>query len=155
MKKGILKMSEDILKDAVYKKNIAHRTETQVTINSANIIDNSDGQLFPSVYAEVQSTMGLDLIQLGALTGIRSFLQAATTPIWGWLSDRYSRKLILTLGCLLWGFFTVIMAFSTQFLDLLIFRAITGIGLAVIVPTTQSLISDYFPPKSEGKLLDY
>ena len=144
-------MSEDNLKDTVYKKNISHRTETQVTINTANIIDNSDGQLFPSVYAEVQSTLGLSIIQLGALTAIRSFLQAASTPIWGWLSDRYSRKRILTLGCLIWGIFTIIMAFSTQFIDLLIFRAITGIGLAVIVPTTQSLISDYFPPEKRGK----
>jgi MFS family permease len=34
---------------------------------------------------------------------------------------------------------------------MLIFRAFTGIGLSVIVPTSQSLIADYFPAATRGK----
>ncbi len=131
-------------------EKIEGRTATQVVINSANIIDNADGQLFPSLYAQIQSTTGLDVVQLGALTGVRSLLQAVTTPLWGWWSDRHSRKRVLAFGCFFWAIFTILTAFSIQYIDMLIFRAITGIGLAVIVPTTQSLIADYFPPKKRG-----
>jgi MFS family permease len=126
------------------------RTITQVTINSANIIDNADGQLFPSLYAQIQSTTGLDVVQLGALTGVRSLLQAVSTPLWGWWSDRHSRKRVLAFGCFFWAIFTILTAFSMQYIDMLIYRAITGIGLAVIIPTTQSLIADYFPPAKRG-----
>jgi MFS family permease len=129
---------------------IPGRTGTQVTINLANIIDNADGQIFPSVYEQIQGTLGLSVVELGNLTGVRSLLQAVTTPLWGWWSDKHSRKLVLAIGCFVWAIFTILVAFSVSFMDMLIYRAITGIGLAVIVPTAQSLIADYFSPKKRG-----
>ena len=129
---------------------IPGRTGTQVTINLANIIDNADGQIFPSVYEQIQGTMGLSVVDLGNLTGVRSLLQAITTPLWGWWSDKHSRKLVLAIGCFVWAAFTILVAFSVSFMDMLIYRAITGIGLAVIVPTAQSLIADYFSPSKRG-----
>ena len=133
------------------KRDIPGRTGTQVTINLANIIDNADGQIFPSVYEQIQGSLGLSVIDLGNLTGIRSFLQAIATPLWGWWSDKHSRKRVLALGCFIWAAFTILVAFSVSFMDMLIYRAITGIGLAVIVPTAQSLIADYFSPSRRGR----
>ncbi len=144
-------MVENKLHNKKHKEKVPGRTGTQVVINAANTIDNADGQLFPSVYEQIQGTLGLDIVQLGNLTGVRSLLQALTTPIWGWWSDKHSRKLVLAIGCFIWALFTILIAVSTQFIDLMIFRAITGIGLAVIVPTSQSLIADYFPPATRGK----
>jgi len=132
-------------------RKVPGRTGTQVTINLANIIDNSDGQIFPAVYEQIQGSTGLSIVDLGNLTGIRSLLQAVATPLWGWWSDKHSRKRVLAIGCFLWAAFTIMVAFSTLFIDMLIYRAITGIGLAVIVPTAQSLISDYFSPSKRGK----
>jgi MFS family permease len=132
-------------------RKIPGRRGTQLTINLANIIDNSDGQIFPAVYEQIQGSVGLSIVDLGNLTGIRSLLQALATPLWGWWSDKHSRKRVLAIGCFLWATFTILVAFSTLFIDMLIYRAITGIGLAVIVPTAQSLISDYFSPSKRGK----
>jgi MFS family permease len=132
-------------------RKIPGRRGTQATINLANIIDNSDGQIFPAVYEQVQGTLGLGVVELGNLTGVRSLLQAISTPLWGWWSDKHSRKRVLAIGCFLWAIFTILMASSGTFIDMLIYRAITGIGLAVIVPTAQSLIADYFLPQKRGK----
>jgi MFS family permease len=44
----------------------------------------------------------------------------------------------------------MLTALSSQYIDLLFFRAITGIGLAVIIPTTNSLITDYYAPQRRG-----
>jgi MFS family permease len=132
-------------------KKVEGRSKTQSAVNMANMTNNADAQLFPSLYAQVQSTLGLDIVQLGLITGIRSFAQSILTPMWGWWSDKYSRRLLLTLGCFLWGIFTFLTAFAIQYIDLFIYRLLTGIGLAVIVPTAQSLIADYYPPKERGK----
>jgi MFS family permease len=129
---------------------IPGRTRTQVAINLANIIDNSDGQILPALYEQIGLSLNLDAFQLGAITGVRSFLQAVTTPIWGWWSDRHSRKRVLSAGCFLWGIFTLLTSSAVGFVDIIIWRAITGVGLAVIVPTAQSLIADYFPPEKRG-----
>ena len=132
-------------------KNIPGRTGTQVTINLANVIDNANAQIFPSVYYQIQGSLGLSVVDLGNLTGVRTFLQAIVTPLWGWWSDKHSRKRVLAIGCFLWAAFTILVAFSVSFMDMLIYRAMTGIGLAVIIPTAQSLIADYFTPSRRGK----
>ena len=134
-------------------KNIPGRTGTQVTINLANVIDNANAQIFPSVYYQIQGSLGLSVVDLGNLTGVRTFLQAIVTPLWGWWSDKHSRKRVLAIGCFLWAAFTILVAFSVSFMDMLIYRAMTGIGLAVIIPTAQSLIADYFTPSRRGKAL--
>ena len=126
------------------------RTRTQVTINLANVIDNSDGQILSALYDQIGLSLSLNAFQLGTLEGVRSFLQSVTTPLWGWWSDKHSRKLALASGCFLWGFFTLMTSFSVGFVDMLVWRAMTGLGLAVIVPTAQSLIADYFPPEKRG-----
>lgn len=127
------------------------RNGTQVGANLTNIIDNADGQLFPSLYTQVQSSTGIDLVSLGEVTAVRSLLQSLTTPLWGAWSDRHSRKKLLAFGCFFWGLFTLLNGFGTTFDYLITVRAFTGIGLAIIVPTTQSLLSDYFPPDKRGK----
>src|SRR5271157_336692 len=148
---GRRKLSEIETDREKEKDLIAGRKETQIVMNTANIIDNADAQLFPSVYPQVQSSMGLSIEQLGLITGVQSLLQSLTSPIWGWWNDRHSRKKVLTFGLFVWGIFTILMAFALAFYDMLVYRAIIGVGLACIVPTTSSVIADFFPHESRGK----
>jgi MFS family permease len=131
-------------------------TMTQVIMNSANIIDNADAQLFPNVFNQVQTDFAshgvtITIGQLGWIVTIRSLLQAVTTPMWGWWNDRHSRKKVLAFGCILWGVATILMATSMSFVELLVYRSVTGVGLAVIIPTTQSVVADLIPPAYRGR----
>ena len=135
---------------------IPGKRRTAVTMNFANVVDNSDQYLFPTVYQNVQNEFAargtpLNFTQVSSITAVRSVLQSVTTPMWGWWSDRHSRRKVLAFGTWFWGVFTLLTALSSQYIDMLVFRAITGIGLAVIVPTTNSLISDYYSPEKRGK----
>jgi MFS family permease len=123
---------------------------TQVVVNLANTIDYADAQALPVLFPTLEAVEGYTLTQLGWISSVRAFLQALTTPIWGYLSDRYSRRGVLTFACAFWGLFTLLCAFAWDFTSLLVFRAIVGIGLAAIVPTTFSLIADYVPPERRG-----
>ena len=127
-----------------------HRHRTQLLINSASIIDQSDNQILPAIYNPLQQQLGFSLLQLGTLTSIQSLLQSVSTPFWGYLSDTRSRKTILSLGCLLWGFFTLLTGLSNTYIQMIYFRALTGIGLAVIIPTADSLITDLFFESERG-----
>jgi MFS family permease len=129
---------------------IPGRTRTQISVNVANVIDNSDGQILPALYEQIGYSLNLSALELGTITGVRSLLQAVTTPIWGWWSDKHSRKAVLACGCFLWGFCTLLTGLAVSYVNIIFWRAMTGIGLAVIVPTSQSLIADYFPPEKRG-----
>ncbi|MGC9777702.1 MAG: MFS transporter [Candidatus Heimdallarchaeota archaeon] len=131
------------------------RISTQVLINTANTIDNADGNVVTALYEPLQLNLGFNTEQLGAITTARALLQAVSSPIWGWFSDRFSRKLILAIGCLIWGVFTIILGFMNTFWGMFFVRALTGLGLAVIFPTAQSLIADYFPKSKRGQAFGY
>ncbi len=127
------------------------RVQTQVLINLANVVDYADGQMLPAVYGALERTLGFSPTQNGAITAARSLLQSLSTPFWGWLSDHHSRKKLLSSGSVLWGLFTIMVAFSWDFTSMLFFRVFTGIGLAVIFPTAQSIIADYFEEHERGR----
>ena len=150
MSKEKTKTAEDL--------RIPGRGRTNATMNLANITDAMDGQIFPAVYKNVQDefaartpSVTLGFASVGLITATRSILQSVSTPMWGWLSDRGSRKRILAIGCWFWAAFTILTAISLGYIDMLLWRALTGIGLAAIVPTTGSLVTDYFPPEKRGK----
>lgn len=141
---------QSTLSDEEKKEFRRDRLKTQILINSANVIDNADAQVLSSLYTPIQNSLNFSLTQLGTITTARALLQAVSTPFWGWLSDKFSRKLILSIGCFLWGIFTIVLGFLANFWGLLFVRALTGLGLAVILPTAQSLIADFFPGKKRG-----
>ncbi|MDD5702574.1 MAG: MDR family MFS transporter [Dehalococcoidales bacterium] len=72
-------------------------------------------------------------------------------PITGKLSDMYGRKvfyvgaiIIFTLGALLCGF-------SQTMTQIIIFRAIQGLGAGVMMANALTVVADLFPPVERGK----
>ncbi len=138
--------------DTVVQKEFSEdRKKSVALINSANIIDQADIQLLPAVYNSLESDLGFDPVQLGLITAIRSLLQSVLTPVWGYYGDKVSRKKLLAFGCYIWAFFTLMVALSTTFESMLIARALSGIGLAVLYPTASSLLADYYPENTRGR----
>jgi ACS family hexuronate transporter-like MFS transporter len=82
-----------------------------------------------------------------------TFLVAfALYPVWGYLFDRYSRRTLISISGIIWGVTTWLNTVPRTFLGFFFTRTLTGIDDA---PPSgmNSLVSDYFPPKSRGKAL--
>ncbi len=65
-------------------------------------------------------------------------------------AERYNRVVIITLAVAVWSLFTVLCGFAVSFLMLFLFRVGVSIGEAGCTPPAQSLIADYFKPKSRA-----
>lgn len=63
----------------------------------------------------------------------------------GWLTDRYSRRLIAGVSVAAWSVATALCGLSSNFVQLFVARMGVGIGEAGISPAANSLIPDYFP----------
>ena len=70
---------------------------------------------------------------------------AALLMIAGALGDRYGRRGALLTGTVIFGVGSVLSALATSGGELLAFRAITGVGAALIMPGTLSTITSVFP----------
>jgi len=128
------------------------RVRTLSTISFANLVNAGDTAMIPQLYPQIQSSkINPGLAELGGMYTASRMLQSLMAPVWGWWSDRSSRRRVLSIGCFIWGLFTILTGLAVQTIDLLIWQLFTAVGLAVIVPTTQSLVADYYPPEKRGK----
>jgi EmrB/QacA subfamily drug resistance transporter len=71
----------------------------------------------------------------------------------GSLGDRYGRRLVLGSGLFIFGIGSVLSAFSTSPGSLIAWRAIMGIGGALIMPSTLSIVTNVFPPAERGRAI--
>jgi EmrB/QacA subfamily drug resistance transporter len=71
----------------------------------------------------------------------------------GALGDRYGRKGCLTIGLMIYGSAAVASTLATQPVHLIITRALMGVGAALIMPATLSILTNVFPPHELGKAI--
>ena len=82
-----------------------------------------------------------------------SYMLASTVivPVYGKLSDLYGRKLFILAAIVIFLIGSVLSGFSQNMLQLIIFRAIQGIGGGAIFANAFATIGDLFPPSERGK----
>ncbi len=71
----------------------------------------------------------------------------------GALGDRFGRKLALQAGLVIFVLASVASAFAPTANVLIATRALMGIGGALIMPSTLSIITAMFPPKERGRAI--
>lgn len=74
------------------------------------------------------------------------------TPIFGKLSDMYGRKLFFLLGLIVFLIGSILCGAAQNMMQLIIFRAIQGIGGGALMPLAFAVIFDIFPPEQRGKM---
>jgi len=102
----------------------------------------------PQVMEEFNVTYG----QLGLVFSLTVLVAAVLYPVWGYLYDRYSRKILAGLAALIWGFTTIFNALSRTFSQFFATRLATGVDDAA-PPGIYSLVADYFEPYDRGKAM--
>jgi EmrB/QacA subfamily drug resistance transporter len=74
-----------------------------------------------------------------------------TAPIYGTLSDMYGRRPFFLVGMALFLLGSALSGLSQDMTQLIVFRAIQGLGAGAMLPIAQAIIGDLFPPAERGK----
>ena len=84
---------------------------------------------------------------------VTAYLLASTSmiPIYGKISDLYGRKVVVLAGVLLFLAGSVLSGQSRSMTELIIFRAVQGLGSAGIFSTAFTVVADIFTPAERGK----
>ena len=78
-----------------------------------------------------------------------------TVPVWGKLSDLYGRRLLYQIGIGVFLLGTLLSGFSTSMTQLIIFRAIQGLGAGALIPLGMTIIGDTFTVAERAKMQAY
>ena len=100
----------------------------------------------PSIVSDLQGLEHLSWV-------FTAYMLASTivVPIYGKLSDLYGRKMFLLSAIVIFMIGSILSGFSQSMTQLIIFRAIQGIGGGAIFANAFATIGDLFPPAERGK----
>lgn len=78
-----------------------------------------------------------------------------TVPVWGKLSDLYGRRLLYQIGIGIFLLGTLLSGFSDSMTQLIIFRAIQGLGAGALIPLGMTIIGDIFTLEERARMQAY
>ncbi len=105
--------------------------------------------------AQQQVAEDLDASQMTVLWIINSYivvLAALLLPV-GAIADRWGRKPVLMAGLVVFGLASAAAAFAESSTFLIITRVVAGVGAAMIMPVTLSVITSSFPAEARAQAI--
>jgi MFS family permease len=103
----------------------------------------ADRQAIFSVFPLIKQQLALTDVQLGVVGAAFMWMYALFGPLAGWLCDRLPRKSLVLGGLIAWSLITALTAACHTYAELVLCRALSGLGEAVYLPASMSLIGDY------------
>ena len=103
-----------------------------------------DRTLFPLMLTDVRREYGFTLPQAGLMSTFFTLGMTLAGIPTGYLMSRYSRKTVIQVGILIYSATTIITVAASGFADMLLYRAITGIGEAMQLTALLAVFSSYF-----------
>ena len=78
-----------------------------------------------------------------------------TVPVWGKLSDIYGRRILYQIGIVIFLIGSILSGMSDTMTQLIIYRAIQGLGAGALVPLGMTIIGDIFTIEERAKMQAY
>jgi EmrB/QacA subfamily drug resistance transporter len=107
-----------------------------------------------TIVATALPTIAGDLHSLSKLSWVvTAYLLASTvsTPLWGKLGDLYGRKIFFQAAIVIFLIGSALAGLSQTMTELIIFRAIQGIGGGGLLVGAQTIVGDVVPPRERGR----
>jgi MFS family permease len=120
-----------------------------------NLFNYVDRQVLAAVEPLIRAHFGVSQAKMGWLATAFLVSYMLCSPIFGWLGDRFSRWMLVSIGVILWSLASGGTGLATSFGVLLITRCFVGIGEAAYGPVAPTILSDLYPPNIRGRILSW
>ncbi len=117
------------------------------------LLNYADRQAIFSVFPLLKTQMHVSDVQLGLVGSSFMWMYALFGPFAGSLSDRFPRKSLVLGALIFWSFATAATALAHTFTQLMLCRALGGLGEAFYFPAAMSLISDYHGASTRSRAM--
>lgn len=129
-----------------------HRT-IFIIIAIAFFFDSVDLGTMTFVLGSIKTEFGLSTATAGLVASASFFGMVLGAAVAGLLADRFGRRPVFQWSMVLWGLASYLCS-TAQSVDALIFyRVLLGIGMGMEFPIAQTLLSEFVPTASRGRLI--
>ena len=129
---------------------------TVIILVYVNLINYMDRSTVAGMLEKIKTDKDFNITKdkyLGLLQTAFVICYMLFAPVFGYLGDRYSRKLLLAVGLTFWSLSTLVGSFMHNFWWFLTFRAFVGIGEASYSVVAPAIISDMFVKDKRSSVL--
>lgn len=122
-------------------------------LTTLNLINYLDRFLVMAVGPRIQESLHLGDAQIGWVESAFMLGYFLTSPIFGWLGDRYPRKGLIAAGVAIWSIATIASGFSNSFATMILARVAVGIGEASYATLSPTIIDEIADAKNKNRWL--
>jgi len=123
-----------------------------VVLFGLNAVDELDRTAFGILLPNIRDHFGLDNTKVLGIVALSSVAALALQVPIAQYADRSKRVPVAVIGALIWGTFSGMTGLATGVVLLTIARSGSSLGKAVIDPTHNSLLADYYPIEARSKV---
>jgi len=135
--------------ETIYRR----RWATLVVLSLSLVIIGLDNTILNVALPTLVRELGATASQLQWMVDAYVLVFAGLLLTMGALGDRFGRKLALNIGLVLFGLSSIAAAFADSANTLIAARAVMGIGGALIMPSTLSIITNTFEGQERGRAI--
>jgi MFS family permease len=133
--------------------SVAGATTALVLLTALNFVNYIDRYILPGVQEQIKGEFHLSDEHIGALTFWFMIAYMLTSPITGWLGDRFPRKPMIVIAALFWSGINFFTASVHSYSSLNIRHAALGIGEASFGIFAPALLADFYEPDQRNRVL--
>ncbi|MBM4008118.1 MAG: MFS transporter [Planctomycetes bacterium] len=128
-------------------------TGTLTLLTTLNLLNYLDRYLLAGIVAPLQQSLGATQTEIGLLTSAFLIVYMIAAPLFGLAARRASRPHLLAAGIFIWSAATLASGFVHTLLQLLLLRALVGIGEAAYSTLGPALLAAHFKPERRASAL--
>jgi len=133
--------------------SVAGATTALVLLTALNFVNYIDRYILPGVQEQIKGEFHLTDAQIGSLTLWFMVAYMATSPITGWLGDRFPRKPMIVIAALFWSGINFFTAHVHSYDSLNLRHAALGIGEASFGIFAPAILADFYPEDQRNRVL--
>lgn len=126
------------------KKNI-NKNSIVLLLGLAGFIVMADNWVVSPILPAIAENLNVEIAKAGLLITAYMIPFGIFQIIFGPLADRYGKKQVITFSLIMFTIATGLCALGTSLTNLAIYRGLTGIFAASVMPISLALIGDVFP----------
>jgi MFS family permease len=133
--------------------SVAGATTALVLLTALNFVNYIDRYILPGVQEQIKHEFHLTDAHIGNLTLWFMLAYMFTSPITGWLGDRFPRKPMIVIAALFWSAINFLTATVHSYDSLNLRHAALGVGEASFGIFAPALLADFYPEDQRNRVL--
>ncbi len=130
-------------------------TRVLIILTSLNFLDYLDRYLVASLGSLIKAEMGLSDRAFGFLGTAFFLVYFLSSPVFGYLGDRFGRLRLMAAGAVLWSLATSLTYWVVSYPALVLARGLVGVGEASFGTVAPAYLADTLPLSRRSRALGF